>query len=85
MNTLSVRPADEIIRIIGEKMKKIIFIVLTMTFSIAAVFAATEEVDVYAYLYNNTITNSAQLDILQHMAQAKLTGAGEFSQHINYE
>ena len=59
-------------------MKKIA-VLLTLTFVIAAAgFAGTEEVDVYAYLYNASITNTAQLDILQNMAEAKLTGAGEF-------
>ena len=41
-------------------------------------FAGTEEVDMYRVLYNAMQTNAAQLDILQHIAEAKLTGAGEF-------
>jgi hypothetical protein len=59
-------------------MKKL-FIFLALL-AVAAVFgfAGAEEVDVYAYLYNSSLSNSAQLDILQNMAEAKLTGAGEF-------
>jgi hypothetical protein len=59
-------------------MKKL-FILFTLL-AVAAVFgfAGAEEVDVYAYLYNASLSNSAQLDILQSMAEAKLTGAGEF-------
>ena len=49
-----------------------------MCFASTVVFSGTEEVDVYAYLYRTSTTNSAQLDILQNMAEAKLTGAGEF-------
>jgi hypothetical protein len=49
-----------------------------MCFVSALGFSGTEEVDVYAYLYRTSLTNSAQLDILQNMAEAKLTGAGEF-------
>jgi len=41
-------------------------------------FAAQEDVDVYAYLYNAALTNTAQLDILQNMSEARLSGAGEF-------
>jgi len=41
-------------------------------------FAASEDVDVYAYLYNAALTNSAQLDILQNMSEARLSGAGDF-------
>lgn len=59
-------------------MKKILFFSLLAACGAALIFAGTEEVDVYAYLYNNQQSNSAQLDILQNMAEAKLTGAGEF-------
>ncbi|MDR2921975.1 MAG: hypothetical protein LBU85_01380 [Treponema sp.] len=59
-------------------MKKSFVIVLLMCFVPAIVFSGTEEIDVYAYLYRASETNSAQLDILQNMAEAKLTGAGEF-------
>ena len=59
-------------------MKKIIFLLMLFVAAGAFCFAGTEEVDVYAYLYNASLTNSAQLDILQSMAEAKLTGAGEF-------
>ena len=59
-------------------MKKIIILLTLMFVAAAFCFAGTEEVDVYAYLYNASLTNSAQLDILQNMAEAKLTGAGEF-------
>jgi len=41
-------------------------------------FAASEDVDVYVYLYNTALTNSGQLDILQNMSEARLSGAGDF-------
>ena len=59
-------------------MKKLIILLVLITFAAAFGFAGAEEVDIYAYLYNASLTNSAQLDILQQMAEAKLTGAGEF-------
>jgi HEAT repeat protein len=59
-------------------MKKTSITLLLMCFVSSLVFSGTEEVDVYAYLYRTSVTNSAQLDILQNMAEAKLTGAGEF-------
>jgi hypothetical protein len=44
-----------------------------------AVFSFSfEEMDVYVFLYNSAATNTAQLDILKSMAEAKLAGAGEF-------
>jgi hypothetical protein len=47
--------------------------------AVAAVgFASSEQVDVFSYLYNASETNTRQLVILQNMAEAKLTGAGEF-------
>ena len=59
-------------------MKKTVVLVLLMCFLTVAIFAATEEVDVFAYLYRAQTSNSAQLDILQTMEQSRLTGAGEF-------
>ena len=59
-------------------MKKTIILLVLITFVAVFGFAGAEEVDIYAYLYNASLTNSAQLDILQQMAEAKLTGAGEF-------
>lgn len=41
-------------------------------------FAAQEDVDMYTYLYNAAFNNSAQLDILQNMSEARLSGAGDF-------
>jgi HEAT repeat protein len=59
-------------------MKRVpIFLTLLIAAAVLG-FAGAEEVDVYAYLYNASLTNSVQLDILQNMAEAKLTGAGEF-------
>ena len=59
--------------------KKTVLIFLTLL-AVAAVlgFARPEEVDIYAYLYNSSLTNTAQLDILHNMVEARLTGAGEF-------
>jgi hypothetical protein len=59
-------------------MRKIIIVLLLICLVPTLAFSGTEEVDVYAYLYRASLTNSAQLDILQNMAEAKLTGAGEF-------
>jgi len=59
-------------------MKKLFIVLLLLCFVSVLGFSGTEEVDVYAYLYRASTTNSAQLDILQNMAEAKLTGAGEF-------
>jgi hypothetical protein len=59
-------------------MRKTIIVLLLICFVSVLGFSGTEEVDVYAYLYRTSLTNSAQLDILQNMAEAKLTGAGEF-------
>ena len=58
-------------------MRKFIILLLICSATVPC-FSGSEEVDVYAYLYRNSTTNSAQLDILQNMAEAKLTGAGEF-------
>jgi len=59
-------------------MKKTLFFLLLMCFVSALVFSGTEEIDVYRYLYRNSVKSIDQLDILQNMAEAKLTGAGEF-------
>ena len=60
------------------KMKKLFIVLLLTCFVSVLGFSGAEDVDVYAYLYRASTTNSAQLDILQNMAEAKLTGAGEF-------
>jgi len=44
----------------------------------AAGFSASEEVQVYEYLYKASPTHSGKLDILQNMAESRLSGAGEF-------
>jgi hypothetical protein len=59
-------------------MKKSIIICILMISAAVWSFAASEDVDVYAYLYNTALTNSGQLDILQNMSEARLSGAGEF-------
>jgi hypothetical protein len=59
-------------------MKKFIIIGVLMMCAAVLGFAAQEDVDVYAYLYNAALTNSGQLDILQNMSEARLSGAGEF-------
>jgi hypothetical protein len=59
-------------------MKKVVIFLLLSCFVSAFVFSGTEEIDVYRYLYRNSEKNIDQLDILQNMAEAKLTGAGEF-------
>ena len=59
-------------------MKKLGVILVLMIAAAALSFAATEEVQVYEFLYNAAPTNAGQLDILQNMAESRLTGAGEF-------
>jgi hypothetical protein len=59
-------------------MKKFtIFVILTFI-TAAFGFSTPEEVQVYEYLYNTAPNHQGQLDILQNMAQARLSGAGEF-------
>jgi hypothetical protein len=59
-------------------MKKLFVLLILMIAVAMAGFSATEEVQVYEYLYNASPTHSGQLDILQNMAEFRLTGAGEF-------
>jgi len=59
-------------------MKKSIIICILMMSAAVWGFAASEDVDVYVYLYNTALTNSGQLDILQNMSEARLSGAGDF-------
>jgi len=59
-------------------MKKLIILLGLMIVAAGLVFAASEEVQVYEYLYNSAPNNSGQLDILQNMAESRLSGAGEF-------
>jgi hypothetical protein len=58
-------------------MKRFISIVLL---SVSAVFgfAASEELEMYTYLYNGALTNSEKLAILQNVAELNVSGAGEF-------
>jgi hypothetical protein len=59
-------------------MKKLtIILILTLVTAVLG-FSATEEVQVYEFLYNAAPNHQGQLDILQNMAEARLTGAGEF-------
>jgi hypothetical protein len=60
------------------KMKKLVILLILITAVAAAGFSATEEVQVYEFLYNASPTHSGQLDILQNMAESRLSGAGEF-------
>jgi HEAT repeat protein len=60
------------------KMKKLFVCFILMAAVASAGFSATEEVQVYEYLYNASPTHSGQLDILQNMAESRLSGAGEF-------
>ena len=59
-------------------MKKLVVILVLMIAAAALSFAATEEVQVYEFLYNAAPNNAGQLDILQSMVESRLTGAGEF-------
>jgi HEAT repeat protein len=53
-------------------------IILLVTVSAAPCFAGSEELEIYTYLYNGTLSRMDQLVILQNVAELKLTGAGEF-------
>ena len=59
-------------------MKKLVICFILMVAAAAAGFSASEEVQVYEFLYNASPTHSGQLDILQNMAESRLSGAGEF-------
>jgi len=59
-------------------MKKLSLIFVLIISAAVVSFAASEDVDVYTYLYNAALNNSTQLGILQHMAEARISGAGEF-------
>jgi hypothetical protein len=59
-------------------MKKLMVLLILMAAVATAGFSATEEVQVYEFLYNASPTHSGQLDILQNMAESRLSGAGEF-------
>jgi len=59
-------------------MKKLIICFILISAAAVAGFSATEEVQVYEFLYNASPTHSGQLDILQNMAESRLSGAGEF-------
>jgi len=59
-------------------MKKLFILLFLSIAVVTAGFAATEEVQVYEYLYNAAPTHTGQLDILQNMVESRLTGAGEF-------
>jgi hypothetical protein len=57
-------------------MKKICMLcALTLT---AFMAFGDSELDMYSYLYDNAQTNSEQLAILQSMAEAKVSGGGDF-------
>ena len=58
-------------------MKKVI---ITCLFVLAGslCFAASDELEMYAYLYDGAPTHEGQLALLQTMAESKITGAGEF-------
>jgi hypothetical protein len=58
-------------------MKKVLIIFL-FTIAVSFSFADSEEIDLYNYLYQGALTHEEQLSLLQTMAEAKLTGAGDF-------
>jgi HEAT repeat protein len=57
--------------------KSVIFFILISAVTVLG-FAVGEDIDVYVHLYNSSPTTTAQLDVLQNMAGASLSGAGEF-------
>ena len=59
-------------------MKKLFAVVLFLVLA-AFVFAASEEIALYTYIFNNvTDTYEGQLELLQSMAEQDVKGAGEF-------
>jgi HEAT repeat protein len=58
-------------------MKRFIAIFLLIVSAVFG-FAASEELEIYSYLYSGALTNSEQLAILQSVADQKISGAGEF-------
>jgi hypothetical protein len=58
-------------------MKRFIGIVLLVTSAVFG-FAASEELEMYTYLYNGALTNSEKLSILENVAALNISGAGEF-------
>ena len=61
-----------------EKMKKTTVLFVVMIAVGVLCFADQEEIDMYEYLYNVSISHAAKLDILQNMAEGEYSGAGEF-------
>ena len=53
-------------------------VVCLLIFACAFCFAASEELEMYKFLYTNTQTHEDQLALLQGMAEMKISGAGEF-------
>ena len=58
-------------------MKKFV-VSCVLIIALAAAGFAVEDVGMYEYLYNATLTNMAQLDILRNMSQARPSGAADF-------
>jgi hypothetical protein len=58
-------------------MKRLFTIVLLALVAVWG-FAGSEELEIYTYLYNGALTNTEQLDLLQNVAELKISGAGEF-------
>jgi hypothetical protein len=57
---------------------KRIFTIILLTLVAAGGFAASEELEIYSYLYDAALTNTEQLALLQNVAEMKISGAGEF-------
>jgi HEAT repeat protein len=58
-------------------MKRLFTIVLSALVAVWG-FAGSEELEIYAYLYDSALTNTEQLAILQNVAELEVSGAGEF-------
>ena len=58
-------------------MKKI-FLVCLLVFITTLGFSASEDLGLYTFLYNGTLTHEDQLALLQVMVDSKISGGGEF-------
>jgi hypothetical protein len=59
-------------------MKKLAVLVLVFVCVAVSVFPATEELEIYSYLYENASTLTDQLGIMEAVLTLRMQGAGEF-------
>jgi HEAT repeat protein len=59
-------------------MKKLVIFVLIFVCLAGTVFSATEELEIYSYLYDNAATLTDKLGIMEAIVTLRIQGAGEF-------